>query len=138
MKVTRFYPPYQPNGKTTFPEAQKKSGVYLIKKDKKLVYVGYSETDLYKTMYRHFQSWNDPTQYRVTYQKQLKKHSFTVRIIFCTPGQAKRLEAYLILRYTPEDNINGMDDMAFTPPEMKSILAAGEQYDDTPATFVPF
>lgn len=138
MKVTRFYPPYQKDGKTTFPEAQKQSGVYLIKKEGKLVYVGYSETDLYKTMYRHFQHWNDPKQYRVSYQSEMKKNRFTVRVIFCTPRQAKRLESYLILRHLPDDNIQGMNDEKYSTPEMKQIMEAGEKYHETPAVFVPF
>ena len=36
--------------------ARKRPGVYLIYKKGVLSYVGYSGTDVYKTMYRHFQS----------------------------------------------------------------------------------
>ncbi len=115
MKAFRFQPPYNSKGKTTFPGASKKSGVYLIKENGELVYVGYSGTDLYKTMYRHFQSWSDaeykggkaiPAQYRVSYKEFLEKKKYTVRIVFCTAIQAERLERVLIKKYNPRDNAN--------------------------------
>jgi len=107
MKVFKFLPPYRPGGKTTFPDSKKRTGVYLIKENGKLVYIGYSASDLYKTMYRHFQEWNDRTQQiRITYYNKLKTHTYTVRIIYCTTKQAARLEGALILKYQPRDNTN--------------------------------
>ena len=72
MKKSRFKPPYQKGEKkTTFPNLRGKSGVYIVKnKAGQIVYVGHSASDLYKTMYRHFQSWHDPKQIRVTYPKK--------------------------------------------------------------------
>jgi hypothetical protein len=59
MKKTRYKEPYNKYGKTNFGFTENKSGVYLIKSKRtnKIVYVGYSASNLYKTMYRHFQSW---------------------------------------------------------------------------------
>lgn len=94
--------PYQSTGKTTF-KLQGKPGVYLIYKGDKVVYVGYSGTNLYKTMYRHFQKWNDRTgQKRVIYS-DLK--NITVRVIYTNSGaMAYKLEKALIVKYKPLDN----------------------------------
>lgn len=76
-------------------------GVYMIYKGKKLLYVGFSATNLYKTMYRHFQSWDDPRQIRITYDP------FKVKVVvtYCeTPEEADILEKSLILKYKPKDN----------------------------------
>jgi hypothetical protein len=53
-------------------------------------------------MYRHFQSWNDKRQIRVTYYnlKDIK-----VRVIYTnTPQQASKLEKALIIKLKPTDN----------------------------------
>lgn len=105
MKVFKFLPPYKPSGKTNFPEAQKRTGVYLIKKNNVIVYVGYSASNLYKTLYRHFQTWNDKQQPdRISYQEQLSRNKFTVRVVYCTPKRAAALEKALILKHNPKDN----------------------------------
>lgn len=75
-------------------------GVYMIYKGKKLLYVGFSGSNLYKTMYRHFQVWNDKQQQRIKF----KKSGYKVRIIFCTAAQAQRLETYLIQKLKPKFN----------------------------------
>jgi len=95
--------PYKDNGKTNF-NIQGRPGVYMIYKNDELRYIGYSGTNLYKTLYRHFQSWKDKTQTRVTY-KDLK--GITVRIVYTTNGsQASNLERALIVKYAPIDNPN--------------------------------
>lgn len=104
MKVFKFWPPYQANGRTTFPQAQQKSGVYIIKEDNKIVYVGYSATNLYRTMYRHFQRWNHSGQNVTTYINKMSRHAYTCRVVLCTPAQAARLEKGLILKHQPRDN----------------------------------
>lgn len=138
MKVSKFYPPYQNSGKTRFPESKQQSGVYLIREDGKDVYVGYSGTDLYRTMYRHFQHWNDPTQYRVSYQSRLSKKKYTVRIVYCNPAQARRLEQFLIMRLMPRDNVNSLKPVDLSLKDMNQILKTGWDYEETPADFVPF
>lgn len=113
MKVFKYHPPYRPNGRCAFPETKSRSGIYLIKENDKLVYIGFSSADLYKTMYRHFQEWTDrsykggrviPAEIRVTYKARMKRNRYTVRIVFCTAIQAARLEKMLIIKHNPRDN----------------------------------
>lgn len=104
MKKFKFLPPYQQNGKTSFPEANGKTGVYLIKENQKLVYVGESGYNLYKTLYRHFQTWNHSWQQVISYKDKLNKNKYTVRLIFCTAKQATSLEKALIIKHKPRDN----------------------------------
>jgi len=127
MKKTNLIPPYSPTGKTNFP-TRKKSGVYLIYQNHKLVYVGYSQTDVYKTMYRHFQFWNDKSQVRVIYPnwEQIK-----VRIVYCSPLQADRLEKALILKYKPRDNPNKYYQYLMDYQEQKTL----ESFEDSPIIY---
>lgn len=100
MKKSKLKKPYTKNKKIRFKA--KKPGVYMIYRKKTLLYVGMSGSNVYKSLYRHFQTWNDPTQVRVTY-KQLK--NIKVRVIYTnTPGQAEKLEKALIIKYEPKDN----------------------------------
>lgn len=105
ISKTKFLQPYDDNGKTTFRNANKKPGVYLIKENGEIVYVGYSGKNIYRTMYRHFQKWDHPYQEVITYNHS-GVNKYTVRVIFTTPQQAERLEAYLINKYKPRDNSN--------------------------------
>lgn len=104
VKKTRFVKPYV-NGKPAIEAltpSKAQSGIYLIKSNTsgKILYIGYSEKSLYKTLYRHFQSWNDGTQQRFTYSPG----SVKVRLIFTTPARAALLEKYLIKKLRPRDN----------------------------------
>jgi len=109
MKRSEFLPPYTDEGKTTFADARGQSGVYLIKNSaKEIIYVGYSRNNLYRTLYRHFQTWNDREQPRITYSKT---GGYTVRVILTTPQQAERLEKYLVKRYQPRDNKTVYDNV---------------------------
>lgn len=95
--------PYQANGKTTF-NLQGLPGVYLIYVNDLIDYIGYSGTNLYKTLYRHFQRWNDKSQIRVTYSKQQLKN-VTVRVVYTrTAAHAFKLEKALINKYKPAAN----------------------------------
>jgi excinuclease UvrABC nuclease subunit len=122
MKKTRFTPPYDSKGKTNFRFAEKKSGVYLIKSKRtnKIVYVGYSGNNLYRTMYRHFQKWTDNTQYRATFSKD----KYSVRIVFSSPKRASLLEKALIKKYKPKGNADQLNSVNFlkeTIPEQKAL-----------------
>ena len=57
MKVYKWVHPYNENDKPAIKSSWEKSGIYIIKQNDKIVYVGQSGYNLYKTMYRHFQSW---------------------------------------------------------------------------------
>jgi hypothetical protein len=108
---TKFFPVYSElptknrKGKTNLGFCKGKSGVYLIKEDGVLVYVGFSGSDLYKTILRHFSWWMDKRHYyekqnsifqRITYVNTLNKKDYTVRVILCDPTRAWNLEKALI------------------------------------------
>jgi len=104
---TKWFPPYVVKNNKLKPNLRigaKKynTGVYFVKdaKTNVILYVGYSGSNLYKTMYRHFQVWNDKQQQRIKF----KKSGYKVRIIFCTAAQAQRLETYLIQKLKPKFN----------------------------------
>lgn len=132
----KWMPPYQPDGSTTFPESKNRTGVYLIREHQTVVYVGFSGYNLYKTMYRHFQSWKDKTQQRVTYDG--KNPDITVRLIYCSRVQADRLEKYLISRYDPRDNINRYQTVDYSPREVDRIAEVGQTFETTPDEWTPF
>lgn len=128
MYKLRFKAPYKPNGKTNFPEALSHPGVYLIKENGKLVYIGMSQSNVYKTMYRHFQSWDDNRQIRVTYKDKMKRNDYTARVVYCTAAQAARLEAGLILKHRPRDNENKFDQYTMDFQDKKVL----SEYEATP------
>ena len=111
---------------TTFP-SRAKAGVYLIKEGKDIVYIGHSRTDVYKTMYRHFQEWTHREQEVTTYAGQ-NLDNFTVRVIYCTPKQAEAAEKYLIKRHKPRDNKYKYDSIILLPYDKKT----GKQINETP------
>lgn len=101
MKKSRLTPPYDNKGRTMYSD-RGKTGVYMIYRDNVLRYVGYSAKDLYKALYRHFQTWNDKSQQRVTYKRL---NDIKVRVIYTrTKEQAANLEKALIIKYKPKDN----------------------------------
>lgn len=83
--------------------AKDKSGVYFIKENGRLVYIGHSGYNLYKTITRHFQQW-DARQQRATYTPGAAK--FEVKAILTSPTEAQILEDQLIKKYNPRDNSN--------------------------------
>lgn len=124
--------PYQYNGKTTF-NLRGKSGVYLIYKGNTIVYIGYSGTDIYKTLYRHFQKWTDKNQKRVTYQ-DLK--NITVRVVYtATKNHAFRLEKSLIVKYKPADNPTQYEEFTPTKADVKKV---NEYFDQNTSPIVHF
>lgn len=109
MKATKYIKPYILNGKGELKKQvvsnpKINTGVYLIKENKKIVYVGYSKTHLDKTAYHHFQSWSDQDQTRAIYDRK----KVTVKFIFCSPAKAKLLEVYFIEKLKPRDNERGI------------------------------
>lgn len=111
MKLSKFQPPYKeskpgkrPGVSSHIRAVQGKAGVYIIQKKggRKPLYIGHSTTNLYVTILRHFQSWDDKRQVRVTYPKQ----GYNVRVIVTTPKRAIALERALIIKHRPKDNPN--------------------------------
>lgn len=100
-----------------------KSGVYLIREldehgEPVIVYVGESHTDrLYDTLTRHLQQWRRwkgfwKGQYGQGHDPGLTYDRGAVEVAtrVVSPEEAIDLEARLIRRYSPRDNINGQVD----------------------------
>jgi hypothetical protein len=113
------------------------SGVYIIKSGAQVVYVGYSATNLYKTMTRHFQSWED-RQVRTVYNNR-NSENLTARVIFCAPMKAKKLETALVIKYRPRDNNNKYNQYILDLSDKKLIYELDESktvnFNDTAPPF---
>jgi hypothetical protein len=131
FKKTKLVKPYT-NGKPTLKRLYR-PGVYIIYKEtgtdqKKVpVYVGYSASNVYKTLYRHFQSWEDTRQIRTTYSKF---GPYKVRVILCGPKTAGNLERVLLSKLKPKDNPRKLA-LIMTKADIKII-------NELNATFVDF
>lgn len=134
IKKFRRQKPYTSDGKTNFRYTNGKSGVYLIYKGDKIVYVGFSGYNVYKTMYRHFQSWSDASQVRVSYNAKRKNSPYKVRVVLASPKRAERLEKMLILKHKPKDNPMKYLTYSPTPADNKAI----REYLGTPVDSCPF
>jgi len=113
---TRYFKPYIKERKPTLEKTG--SGVYVIKRNDVIVYVGMSYGDVKKTLYRHFQKWTDKRNQFLRDQDGFDRVSyygwdlseFRVRVIFTKTGnQAEKLEQALILKYEPEQNKSKLD-----------------------------
>lgn len=106
VEVYKKYPSSGKNGKTNIKFFQNKKGVYKIYEDSKLVYVGNSRSNLYRTVLRHFQGWNDSNQLdRISYKDRLLKKKYKVEFIVTkTRDEAIFLESALIEKFKPRDN----------------------------------
>lgn len=107
-------------GSNVHQKAAFKSGVYLIKdkNSKRIVYIGISKSNLYKTLYRHFQAWNSK-QERLVFEKK----GFLIRIIFCPPNKVQRLERYLVGLFNPVYNTNSTTWTAADESISQAMLA---------------
>jgi endonuclease YncB( thermonuclease family) len=115
MKVSRAKPAYK-NNRPSF-KTRRRPGVYMIYVNGVLRYVGFSTYDVYKTMYRHFQSWQDSTQVRIIYPRHPE---VKIRVIYTnTPKQAATLERALRIKYQPTDNPQQLIDVKPTRQEEK-------------------
>jgi len=140
FKIYRFMPPYTSSGKTALPISTNRRGVYLIKENGKLVYVGHSvgistSSNLRKTIYRHFQQWSENsktrsgTLYHTTYKTRMKRNRYTVRVVFTNnKDQTLKLERALIIKYNPRDNKLKYETYTLNRHDEKAI----EAYETTP------
>lgn len=129
MKKSKYLPLFTDSGEYN-PKLKayaKKAGVYIIKKSGQIVYIGHSKANVWKTLIRHFQSWDDPSQYRNSYKHE-PKDLFRVRIVATPPSKAEPLEYLLIERHNPPDNefkYQGKPSFE-TPPNLL------KQYEEAP------
>ena len=104
--------------RSNISEAKGKKGIYMIYKNGTLRYIGYSETDLEKTCLRHFQSWADDRQVRVTYKRQDCK----VRLcIINSARSAALLEEALIFKHKPIDNPNKLRQLELSKQHFEVV-----------------
>lgn len=126
--IHKAKPPYNAEGKTNF-NIRNKPGVYIVYKKtasgrQALKYIGFSRTDVYKALYRHLQSWEDPKQTRITFKQ---KNNLLVKVIYCKNAEtAQKLEGALILKYKPLQNINKYKDFIIDETERKLLKQLGQ------------
>ena len=108
-----------------------KSGVYIIRKARgsKYIYIGQSSSNLYKTITRHFQSWDDPRQVRTSYLDSGGQYLF--KSVLLSPARALKLEKALIIKHRPLDNPNKLDfyELNDLTSKEKSLLS---EFEDLP------
>ena len=124
-------------------------GVYIIRsrKTKEILYVGYSSGQLYKTLYRHFQKWDDKTQYRASYSQKSAYEVMVVLTMSCKLSYI--IEQYYHKTLKPRDGIRRLelnwDEIskvrAIPSPKTNAIITKDEfsnlpQFD--PKQVVPF
>ena len=107
-----------------------KTGIYIIRENNQIVYIGYSAKNLYRTLYRHFQGWNHPFQQVVTYNNSLNSNKYTVSVTLCPPKMAERLERILVIKHKPRDNENKYAAYTMTAADSNLI----QQYNETLVT----
>ena len=125
---SKLIPVYKAPGKTNVTFTVGHSGTYLIYEDKKLVYVGYSSNNMYRTCMRHFNKWSDTDKLAaffgfkagVTYYGN-DMSRYKVRFIFCTAERAAKLEKSLIIKYNPRDNTEKYKSYTPTPEAVELV-----------------
>jgi hypothetical protein len=133
---TNWMPPYTTkNGRKVIALEKTGTGVYLIKKNGRIVYVGKASNHIKKTLYRHFQTWTD---LRSTYGRKLSPYervtykdvpgSYLIKVIYThTSREADILEQALILKVQPRDN--SLKLMLFTQRQVDEVI---EKLDEAP------
>lgn len=108
-----WFAPYDKQGRTNLSKVTKRQkGLYFIidRNTRRLVYIGYSFGSLYKTLYRHFETWNHPGQPVVTYSQRSR---YLISVVMCNSTKIALLERYYIMKLRPRDNIKqySLDDL---------------------------
>lgn len=138
-----FVPPYKNlkdkdlgwSTQTNIRWAQGKAGVYLIKENGVLVYIG-SGSNVYKNALRHFEPNKNRSGQR--YDKTFDKYDYTVRIVTTnTVNQAYKLEQALIRKYKPRDNYF-LYELEDNTPKTEEMLKEYEYIKATWETVAPF
>ena len=111
LKGTKRFKPYT-DGVPTL-KTNTGGGVYIIRLFNEVVYVGKSNADIKKTLYRHFQRWTDrrsdhAKKYqiyeRVTYHLE-DLDNYTCQVYYCDDtSKIDLLETTLIFKLKPRDN----------------------------------
>ena len=105
LRKLQYFPLYKKKHKCFLKKINNKAGVYIIKEDGVIVYIGKSNYNLYRTLYRHFQYWNDKRLSRTTYIDYISSKEYSCAYIL-TPDilTTDDLEKKLIFQEQPRDN----------------------------------
>lgn len=82
------------------------SGIYIIREDEVIVYVGMSVSCVTEALYRHFYIYNDSHQQSRHFYSLDTLLNYDVFILVCTKDEAPKLERGLILSLEPRDNVD--------------------------------
>jgi hypothetical protein len=111
MRQLRVSQVFREPGKSGLTHLKGKTGTYIIFEEgrggfREPVYVGWSDSDLYNTIRRHFYKWDDDRG--VSYSGKLKsrKYRYYVKVYLTNKKDAYPLEANLIYELQPRDNQN--------------------------------
>lgn len=102
---------YNADGSTNITHLVNKKGTYKIfyKNQKKAVYIGFSNSNLYKTILRHFQTWSNGTrdgQQTLSFvDKGQNKQSFYLTYMISTGKKAAAREKRQIQKEKPKYNV---------------------------------
>lgn len=119
----------------------KKAGVYIIKEDGIVVYVGMSGSCVVEACYRHFYRWRDcyrgmGREYRTTYFDMLTERQYSIAILELDEKQVAEFEKAMIVALRPRDNREKYDyyfeQLTYKQPEPETnIYNSNTETDDT-------
>jgi hypothetical protein len=90
--------------KTNLSQAQGQPGVYQIKKNGEIIYIG-KGSNVYKTCLRHFEPYEPDHENKQMFYKDYLKNDYKVRITLTgTIQRAKKIEALLLMKHRPKLN----------------------------------
>jgi hypothetical protein len=110
----------------------KMAGVYIIKRGNDILYVGSSQVNLYKTLYRHFEIWNHKEQKVISYADDME--GIKVRVFITHWETAPDWEKYFIQKLNPLHNTFKYNEgrNRFTAPKHFKRIEKKKRNDEDP------
>jgi hypothetical protein len=129
IRFSKWFEPYQGTRTTLSSQTKANRGIYFIKskRSKKIIYVGSSETQLYKTIYRHFQIWND-NRPRITYGK----NGYLIKVILTTSNKYDLIEQFYINKLKPRDCMNKYEKLKMDFKSMPQVEKQMQRIEESP------
>jgi len=138
VSFSGWFNPYNEKGKTNLKKlTNHRFGVYCIrnKKTQEILYIGHSSSNLYKTLYRHFQTYNDThKQFRAYYPN---RNNIEVSVILSRKTHAPKIEMSLIKEYKPVDAVLKYEDSEIEFKESPDVEKF-EEWEVIEETEAPF
>lgn len=113
MNILSFQPPFEKQikiyKKRTLRQYKDNPGIYIIKENNVVVYIGMSGSCVVESLYRHFYRWRDcyrgmGCEYRTSYYDLLEVNKYEVAILLIEEKQVNEVERALIWSLKPRDN----------------------------------